>query len=358
MEGVEPGEVKWLRINEALPRYWSTGRRWDPSLSSSSWKAALWPRVQWGVVPVEEDGSAYFVVPAQRSIFYQALDKDFREIQRERTYVNYASGEVRSCNGCHGQASHAVPPVGSATPLALMRAPSIPQPQPCDLVENGGDGQAGQVIHYPTDIQPILDAKCISCHGQTDPAGGLILTGEVTTYYNTSYEQLASKELAGPIIPEFTSFLSGDRGNYNGAYLPPRSLGCCHEHHDGHLDQLRSSEERQGRPLPDAHRTRIDDCESLGGFQLSVLRFLFRSAASAMGQSGSQRSRLQSGRLPPQADVRRSHQFPGAGLAPVDPQNLECTFAIAATQDCVGGDPDAFPSGAGRGAGDVRVIER
>ena len=42
------GKVKWLRINEALPRYWSTGRRWGPSLSSSSWKAALWPRVQWG----------------------------------------------------------------------------------------------------------------------------------------------------------------------------------------------------------------------------------------------------------------------------------------------------------------------
>ena len=60
MEGVEPGKVKWLRINEALPRYWSTGRRWEPSLSSSSWKAALWPRVQWGVVPVEKDGSAHF----------------------------------------------------------------------------------------------------------------------------------------------------------------------------------------------------------------------------------------------------------------------------------------------------------
>ena len=44
--------------------------------------------------------------------------------------------------------------------------------------------------------------------------------------YNTSYEELARKQLAGPIIPEFTSFLWGDRGNYNGAYLPPRHLGC------------------------------------------------------------------------------------------------------------------------------------
>jgi hypothetical protein len=26
---------------------------------------------------------------------------------------------------------------------------------------------------------------------------------------------------------EFVSFRQGDRGNYNGAYLPPRSLGCA-----------------------------------------------------------------------------------------------------------------------------------
>ena len=81
MEGIKPGEVKWLRINGAAA-YWSTSRRWSPSLSSSSWKAALWPRVQWGVVPVEKDGSAHFLVPANRNIFFQALDENFRELQR------------------------------------------------------------------------------------------------------------------------------------------------------------------------------------------------------------------------------------------------------------------------------------
>lgn len=225
MEGVAPGTVKWLRVNEALPRYWSTGRRWEPSLSSSSWKAALWPRVQWGVVPVEADGSAHFVVPASRNIFLQALDADFREIQRERTYVNYMPGEMRSCTGCHAQSHHTPTPSSLPTLTALKRAPSIPQPQPCDLVENGGDGLAGQVIHYPTDLQPILEAKCVSCHGAEKPADGLRLTGETTLYYNTSYEELARKQLAGPIIAEFTSFTQGDRGNYNGAYLPPMSLG-------------------------------------------------------------------------------------------------------------------------------------
>lgn len=226
MEGVKPAEVKWLRINEALPRYWSTGRHWKPCNSSSSWKAALWPRVQWGIVPVEKDGSAHFVVPAGRSIFFQALDENFRELQRERTYVNYAPGEMRSCTGCHGHASHTSAAGGAAVrPLALARAPSRPQPQPCDLSANGGDGRPGQVIHYPTDIQPIFDMKCVKCHGAKEPAGNLKLTAEPTVFYNTSYEELAQKELAGPIIPEFTSFLQGDRGNYNGAYLRPRSLG-------------------------------------------------------------------------------------------------------------------------------------
>jgi hypothetical protein len=95
------------------------------------------------------------------------------------------------------------------------------------LKANGGDGRAGQVIHYPSDIQPIFNAKCVSCHGAKDAAGGLRLTGEVTLFYSTSYEQLAMKELAGPLIAEFTTLRQGDQGNYNGAYLPPRSLGCA-----------------------------------------------------------------------------------------------------------------------------------
>jgi hypothetical protein len=205
---------------------------------------------------VEKDGSAHFLVPANRSIFFQTLDENFREIQRERTYVNYAAGEVRSCTGCHGRASRSSLPPTSATAIALKRKPSVPQPQPCDLVENGGDGLAGQVIHYPSDIQPIFDAKCISCHDKTDPAGNLRLTGEITTYYNTSYEELARKELAGPIIAEFTSFLRGDQGNYNGAFLPPRELGCAKS---PMIDMLTNS--AHPKNATDDHSTMVSDME-------------------------------------------------------------------------------------------------
>jgi hypothetical protein len=257
MDGVAPGEIKWLRINEAVPRYWDTGRRWTPSLSSSGWKAALWPRVQWGLVPVEEDGSAHFKVPANRNLFYQALDVNFMEVQRERTYVNYKPGETRSCLGCHGQRAR----TGySVQPKAMMRPPSTPQPQPCDLVENGGDGHAGQVIHYPADIQPILDAKCVSCHGNDKAGGGLRLTGDITEYYCVSYEEFCKRQLAGPIIPEFTSFLEGDRGNHNGASLPPKSLG-------GHASELYKILTIPGHPK----NARDNHVGMLTGMELMVL---------------------------------------------------------------------------------------
>jgi len=160
------------------------------------------------------------------NIFFQVLDENFMEIQRERTYVNYKPGEVRSCLGCHGRSHHTAHPSSTSTPMALKRQPSTPPPQPCDLVENGGNNHAQQVIHYPTDIQLVFDAKCVSCHGNDKADGDSKLTGDLTRYYNTSYEELCRKQLAGPIVAEFKSFLRGDRDNYNGFFLAPKSLGC------------------------------------------------------------------------------------------------------------------------------------
>lgn len=228
MEGVTKGEIKWIRINEAVARYWDTGRRWGPSAGSNSWKAALWPRVQWGVVPVEKDGSAHFKVPAGRNIFFQALDDNYMEVQRERTYVNYKAGEVRSCTGCHGKNSGApamAAGLSGGAPIAVRRPPSELMTQPCDLIKNGGTGRPQQVIHYPTDVQPMFDAKCVSCHGNERTDAGLVLAGDVTEFYSKSYEELVKKELAGPVISEFTSFEKGDQGNYNGTELTAKNLG-------------------------------------------------------------------------------------------------------------------------------------
>lgn len=218
MEGVEAGSVKYIRINEAIPQYWDTKRKWSPNYHSAQWGAALWPRVQWGIVPVEKDGSARFTVPADRNIFFQALDENFMEVQRERTYVNYRPGEIRTCVGCHERSTESPRTIAGNMPLALRRAPSVPGPQP-------GETDPQQVIDYPSDIQPIFDAKCISCHSKSKPDGGLVLTGDITARHSVSFEQIRNKGLAGPILSEFIAPDGSDHANLHGSYLPPKSLG-------------------------------------------------------------------------------------------------------------------------------------
>jgi hypothetical protein len=108
--------------------------------------------------------------------------------------------------------------MANRTPLALKRAPSVPGPQP-------GESDARQVIDYPADIQPILDAKCVSCHGSSKPDGGLMLTGDITARHNVSFEQIRNKGLAGPLLSEFIAPNGSDHANMHGGYLPPKSLG-------------------------------------------------------------------------------------------------------------------------------------
>ena len=90
--------------------------------------------------------------------------------------------------------------------------------------------------------------------------------------------------MAGPIIAEFTSFLQGDRGNYNGAYLPPKRLGCPTS---TLIDVLTNS--AHPKNAKDDHSKMLTELElmmaqPLGGYQLPVLRQLLRPPASPVGQ--------------------------------------------------------------------------
>jgi hypothetical protein len=122
----------------------------------------------YGTVPVEPDGSALFQVPAERPIYFQALDENYNEIQRMRSYIHAKPGERLTCIGCH-EHRHTTPPTNTTyLPLALARGPSPIEPPPF------GAGP----FSYHNLVQPILDRRCVQCHAAGDSAGGLDLTGE------------------------------------------------------------------------------------------------------------------------------------------------------------------------------------
>jgi len=244
MEGVTRGEVKYIRVMEQVPRPWDSRRFWDPRgkfcrhTRLASLGTALATKVMWGVVPVEADGSACFTVPADRNIYFQALDANYMEVQRERTYVNYRPGEKRSCVGCHEKPNDSPAHVG-VTPLAMRRPPRTPGPQP-------GETTGRRVIHYPTYVQPVLDKHCVTCHGRKSPKGDLDLTGELTTHFSRSYENILKRKL----IRTYR-----EASDWEGTpYAPPKSVG---SHASRFILSLRGGKGHEKLKIPQADFVRL-----------------------------------------------------------------------------------------------------
>ncbi len=186
MEGVQLGEVKFLRVV-------STPEKRSFNMSQWGGQGAQFPAMNWqsfenklilGTVPVEEDGSACFEVPSDTFFFFQLLDKDGKMIQSMRSGTILQSGEMQGCVGCHEDRVE-TPPATAVGLRALMRPPS-PMGQ--------GYG-AGQPFNYLSEVQPVFDAHCVSCHDFGQPAGDLLnLAGDKGLVFNASYTDLHRKK--------------------------------------------------------------------------------------------------------------------------------------------------------------------
>ena len=187
----ETARIKYLRISQKVPwpcvkdeskscgfndLHWMPAA-WDPVLGMWDWGTA---RVI-GVVPVEVDGSAYFKVPADQTVYFQALDENYLELRRMRSNVTFRAGESRSCIGCHETRAVTPPPGRTSMPLAMLREPSTPEPPPW------GDRV---VPDFEQHIQPIFERHCVRCHGEEAPEGGLEFSSRRVDGYLQSYRTL------------------------------------------------------------------------------------------------------------------------------------------------------------------------
>lgn len=112
-----------------------------------------------GTVPVEEDGSAYFRIPANTPISMQPLDGEGKALQLMRSWFTGMRGEIVSCAGCH-ESQNSTPVV--RTSMAIRRTPSEIEPW-------FGPSRG---YNYDRELQPVLDTYCIGCHnGELRPDG-------------------------------------------------------------------------------------------------------------------------------------------------------------------------------------------
>ncbi|MDC1107290.1 SUMF1/EgtB/PvdO family nonheme iron enzyme [Prolixibacteraceae bacterium] len=110
-----------------------------------------------GTVPVEEDGSVMFKIPANLPISLQPLDKDGAAIQWMRSWMTAMPGEVVSCVGCHEHQNTIARP--KYTIASRKKPVAITPPE-------GGI----RSFTFDLEVQPVLDRKCIGCH---DGSNGL-----------------------------------------------------------------------------------------------------------------------------------------------------------------------------------------
>jgi len=205
MEGVGPGEVKRLLVLEQLPAPFHNSPGFD---GISLWGPFTIACIL-GTVPVEPDGSAFFEVPAMRSLFFVALDANDLAIKKMQSFLTVQPGETTGCVGCHEPRTTTPANPGRSTLVALRRGPSRIEPVP----------GVPPIIDFRRHVQPILDKHCVECHGVNEPDGGICLEGGRGLPSHGRGRVLVSYV---SLVQRFEEVVDGRNAHGN---RPPRAIG-------------------------------------------------------------------------------------------------------------------------------------
>jgi formylglycine-generating enzyme required for sulfatase activity len=155
LDGVPRGTVKELRVYSFHYGYNNMGGHAHVGIEGP-WDVHR----LLGTVPVFEDGSVAFTVPANTPIAIQPLDEEGKAIQLMRSWFTAMPGEVLSCVGCH-EPQNTVSPV--RTTLAASR-------RPVEIEPWRGPPRG---FSFKREVQPVLDEYCVGCHEGTEEMQGL-----------------------------------------------------------------------------------------------------------------------------------------------------------------------------------------
>lgn len=225
LEGIPYGDAKKLRVVQLNYRAAGVGENGNvadepeggESLNSTpiaigqgSWdvKQIL------GDVEIEADGSALFEIPAMASTYLQVLDAKGRVIQTTRSWDTVLPGEKKACRGCHAKQNANSYSYQPENTIAWTKPPQKLQPF---YGESRG-------FSFNKEIQPVLDAKCVSCHNEGSDI--MSLDGKPKNrhmlgkrrwsdaYLNLTHSTKEVKTLeAGPFVLAYGKYYKGDHKN-------------------------------------------------------------------------------------------------------------------------------------------------
>jgi len=146
LAGIPRGTVKNLRLYEVHFTYPGAGGHINIGVDGP-WDVH---RIL-GTVPVHEDGSAAFKVPANTPVAVQPLDAEGKALQVMRSWYTGMPGEVLTCIGCHDTQNRAP----SAKPILAAAHKAV------DITPWYGPARG---FSFKREVQPVLDKYCVGCH--------------------------------------------------------------------------------------------------------------------------------------------------------------------------------------------------
>ncbi len=187
LKGVERGEVAALRVFSYHFSYQGMGAEPHGVGLDGPWD----PRRIIGTVPVLEDGSATFKIPAMTPVALQPIDKNGKALQLMRSWITALPGESVSCVGCHEDQNETSP----TTPRALAG-----QTKPLELEPFFGEPRG---FSFEREIQPILDRYCVDCHRpDSETVAKMIADGKLGADVRST-EQRPRQTFGFDRIPDF-----------------------------------------------------------------------------------------------------------------------------------------------------------
>ena len=207
-------EVAALRVWQVLPKFSPITAQ--PRLGAESQQVA---RQCLGTVPVEKDGSAFFDAPVDVPLYFQALDAEGCTVQNMRSDTYVHPGERLMCNGWHEERTSAARKPGTDLPLAMRREASKIKPAP----------EGAKPYSYVRLVQPVLDAKCVSCHGEKRAKNAPDLRNgdwrKNKQKWSTSFDALRPYVHFFAYDYEITRTRHGYQAFFEPAYTAPRTTG-------------------------------------------------------------------------------------------------------------------------------------
>jgi len=222
MRKVKPGTIKNLLVYEVLPK----PINYAGAMSEMSAGGTFSVERLIGSVPVSDEGSAYFKLPAVRSFLFLAMDERGHCVKRMHSFTSVMPGEHTTCIGCHERRTESPSADERDRLLRVMRAPPV-APEPVAGVP--------EIFDFLRDIQPILDRHCLKCHNHDREEGGFNVSGHWGPLYPIGYLQMSWRHLFGDnrIILPYSEHSKSDFEPYRIGTGSSRLLKLIEERHEG-----------------------------------------------------------------------------------------------------------------------------